>query len=234
MGVVNRNGKKALVRQMFSDLAPDYDRLNRIISFNSDRRWRKRAVGPLFDCKTVLDLCAGTGDMALALLTNPKFEGIVVLSDFALPMLKLAKGKLGRFQGRAFLICADAENLPLKPGVFEGATLGFSLRNLENLSTFAIEANRVLKTGGIGSFLEIAHPSNGLWGKLFYTYFYQLMPKMAGVFTRHRQAYRYLPESLKVFPPQREVAALFLREGFVDSRFENLWGGLAAIYNVKK
>jgi demethylmenaquinone methyltransferase/2-methoxy-6-polyprenyl-1,4-benzoquinol methylase len=228
------NGKKTYVRQMFSDLAPDYDRLNRIISFNSDRRWRRRAVRPLFDCKTVLDLCAGTGDMALALLVNPKFEGIVVLSDFALPMLKLARKKLGRFQGRTFFICADAEKLPFKPEVFDGATLGFSLRNLENLGTFAGEVGRVMKGGGVGSFLEIAHPSNELWGKLFYAYFYQLMPKVAGVFTRHRQAYRYLPESLKVFPPQKEVAALFAREGFAESGYENLWGGLAAIYNVKK
>ncbi|HXF48764.1 MAG TPA: ubiquinone/menaquinone biosynthesis methyltransferase [Verrucomicrobiae bacterium] len=234
MGAANTNGKKALVRQMFSDLAPDYDRLNRIISFNSDRRWRRRAVGPLFDCKTVVDLCAGTGDMALALLTNPEFEGMAVLSDFALPMLKLAKKKLERFQGRAFLVCADAEKLPFKAGVFDGATLGFSLRNLENLSVFAAEARRVLKTGGAGSFLEIAHPSNGVWGKLFYTYFYQLMPKMAGLFTRHRQAYRYLPESLKVFPRQSEVSALFLRESFSESRYENLWGGLAAIYKVRK
>ncbi|MGH8005334.1 MAG: ubiquinone/menaquinone biosynthesis methyltransferase, partial [Limisphaerales bacterium] len=208
------NGKKAYVRQMFSELAPDYDRMNRIISFNSDGHWRRRAVGSLLDCQTVLDLCAGTGDMALALFSNPNFQGIVVLSDFALPMLKLARQKLTKFQGRAFLICADAEKLPFKPEVFDGATLGFSLRNLENLRAFAGEARRVMKAGGSGSFLEIAHPSNGLWGKLFYAYFYQLMPKMAGIFTRHRQAYRYLPESLKIFPPQPEVAALFAREGF--------------------
>ena len=228
------NDKKSYVKQMFSDLAPDYDRLNRIISFNSDRHWRQRAIRPLFGCKMVLDLCAGTGDMALALFSYPQFEGTVVLSDFALPMLKLARKKLGRFQNRAFLVCADAEKLPFKPEVFDGATLGFSLRNLESLSTFAGEARRVMQGGGVGSFLEIAHPSNSIWGKLFYTYFYQLMPKMAGFFTRHRQAYRYLPESLKVFPPQGEVAALFFREGFADSRYENLWGGLAAIYNVRK
>ncbi len=228
------NGKKAYVRQMFSELAPDYDRLNRIISFNSDRRWRCKAVGALVDCKTVLDLCAGTGDMALALFADPGFRGGVVLSDFALPMLKLARQKLGKFQDRVFLVCADAEKLPFKPDVFDGATLGFSLRNLENLSVFAGEVRRVMQAGGMGSFLEIAHPSNGLWGKLFYTYFYQLMPQIAGVFTRHRQAYRYLPESLKVFPPQGEIAALFAREGFAGSRYENLWGGLAAIYNVRK
>ncbi|HLG93979.1 MAG TPA: ubiquinone/menaquinone biosynthesis methyltransferase [candidate division Zixibacteria bacterium] len=228
------NGKKIYIREMFSELAPDYDRLNRIISFNSDRRWRKRAVRPLLGCKMVLDLCAGTGDMALALFSNPDFRGVVVLSDFAVPMLGRARKKLKRFQNRAFLVCADAEKLPFKPEVFDGATLGFSLRNLENLPTFAGDLRRVLKTGGVGSFLEIAHPSNELWGRLFYTYFYELMPRMAGIFTRHRQAYRYLPESLKVFPPQPEVAALFGREGFADSRYENLWGGLAAIYNVRK
>ena len=158
------NGKKAYVRQMFSELAPDYDRLNRIISFNSDRLWRKKAVRGLVDCKTVLDLCAGTGDMALALFSDSRFHGVVVLSDFALPMLKLARGKLTKFQGRTFLVCADAEKLPFKPEVFDGAMLGFSLRNLENLNVFAGEVRRVMQTGGVGSFLEIAHPSNGLWG----------------------------------------------------------------------
>lgn len=228
------NGKKAYVKQMFSELASDYDRLNRIISFNSDRLWRKKAVRSLDDCKTVLDLCAGTGDMALALLCDSRFQGAVVLSDFALPMLKLARKKLTKFKGRTFLVCADAEKLPFKPEIFDGATLGFSLRNLENLNVFAGEVRRVMQPSGVGSFLEIAHPSNGLWGKLFYTYFYQLMPIMAGIFTRHRQAYRYLPESLKTFPPQLEVAALFAQEGFLGSRYQNLWGGMAAIYSVKK
>ncbi len=228
------NGKKARVRQMFSELAPDYDRLNRIISFNSDQRWRRRAVRPLVGCRIVLDLCAGTGDMAVALFSNPNFQGVVVLSDFALPMLKLAHRKLGAFSGRVLIVCADAEKLPFKPEVFDGAALGFSLRNLENLDGFAREARRVLRPGGLGAFLEIAHPANRLWGRFFYTYFYRLMPGLAGIFTRHRQAYRYLPESLKVFPPQEEVAALFVREGFSDSRYENLWGGLAALYNVRK
>lgn len=219
---------------MFSDLAPDYDRLNRIISFNSDRLWRRQAVRPLADCRRVIDLCAGTGDMALALLAHPKFNGTVVLSDFALPMLKLAKKKLSSFAGRALLVCADAETLPFKREMFDGAIQGFSLRNLESLPDFAQEVRRVLAPGGVGAFLEIAHPSNGLWGKFFYAYFYELMPRVAGLFTRHRDAYRYLPASLKIFPPQKEVAALFRREGFGESEFRNLWGGLAAIYRLKK
>ena len=231
---VTSNGKKAHVRQMFSELAPDYDRLNRIISFNSDRRWRRKAAVPLSGCRMVLDLCAGTGDMTLALLAEGQFTGTVVLSDFALPMLRLAREKLISFPGRVLVVCADAEKLPFKQEIFDGTTLGFSLRNLENLDGFAREAKRVLRPGGLGVFLEIGHPSNGLWGKLFYTYFYRLMPGLAGLFTRHRQAYRYLPESLKIFPPQREVAALFKREGFSDSEFQNLWGGLAALYNVRR
>lgn len=228
------NGKKGYVRQMFSDLAPDYDRLNRIISFNSDRRWRKSAVRGLVDCSPVLDLCAGTGDMAAALLSDPKFQGIVVLADFALPMLKRSRLKLAAHAHRVLIVCADAEELPFKPNLFGGAMLGFSLRNLEDLSAFAGEVLRVLKPGGAGSFLEIAHPSGAAWGKLFYAYFYRVMPVVAAVFTRQRQAYRYLPESLKVFPRQKEVSALFAREGFAASGYEDLWGGLAAIYNVRK
>jgi demethylmenaquinone methyltransferase/2-methoxy-6-polyprenyl-1,4-benzoquinol methylase len=228
------NGKKNFVRQMFSDLAPDYDRLNRIISFNSDRLWRNKAARPLAQARCVADLCAGTGDMAMALLSDPKFQGVVVLSDFAFPMLVLAKKKLARFSGRAFLVCADAERLPFKPGVFDGAIQGFSLRNLGSLPDFAREVRRVLAPGGSGAFLEIAHPSNGIWGKFFYTYFYGVMPRFAGLFTRQKAAYRYLPESLKIFPLQKEVAALFKAEGFSASEFDNLWGGLAAIYRVKK
>jgi len=229
-----QNGKKDYVRKMFSELAPDYDRLNRIISFGSDRLWRKRAVRPLVDCRQVIDLCAGTGDMAAALLVNPSFQGTVILSDFAMPMLMLAKKKLAAFSNRAFLVCADAERLPFKSNVFDGAMQGFSLRNLGSLPAFAGEVRRVLSLGGVGAFLEIAHPSNGIWEKLFYIYFYRLMPKVAGLFTRQREAYRYLPESLKVFPPQKEVAALFAAEGFGESTFRNLWGGLAAVYRVRK
>lgn len=232
----NKEGKKSFVRNMFSDIAQDYDRLNRIISFNLDFFWRKKSTEELQNCNLVLDLCAGTGDMASALFSHKNFKGKIILCDFSYEMLVLAKKKLQNYVDKAqiYLVCGDVEKLPFKPETFDGLMLGFSLRNLDSQSDFYRETKRVLKKGGTASFLEIAHPENFLFSKIFYVYFYKWVPFMSQFFTKRRYAYKYLPDSLKVFPKQKEVVKFIKTFDFEEVTYRNVMGGMAAVYKLVK
>lgn len=232
----NQQEKKVFIKKMFDDIAPDYDRLNRIISFYLDFSWRKKSTEFLQNSNLVLDLCAGTGDMALALLSHSDFKGKIVLCDFSWEMLKIAQEKLQKFllENRIFLVCGDVEKLPFKAAMFEGVSLGFSLRNLNSQEDFYQETKRVLKPGGLASLLEIAHPENFLFSKIFYLYFYKWVPRFSRFFTRKRYAYQYLPGSLKIFPKQKEVVNFIKTFDFKDVEYRNIMGGMAAVYKLRK
>ncbi len=232
----NQEEKKVFIQKMFDDIAPDYDRLNRIISFNLDFIWRKKSTEILQNCNLVLDLCAGTGDMALAVFSHPDFKGQIILCDFSWEMLKLAKEKLQKylFEDRIFLVCGDVEKLPFKAEIFDGVSLGFSLRNLNSQKDFYQETKRVLKPGGIASLLEIAHPENFLFSKIFYLYFYRWVPWFSRFFTGKRYAYQYLSGSLKIFPRQKEVVNFIKTFDFREVDYRNIMGGMAAVYKLVK
>ena len=229
-------GKKEFVRQMFSDISPQYDRLNRIMSLNQDQKWRRRTVKSLVKEQLIVDLCAGTGDMSLALLEDNAFQGEIVLVDFNRDMLQLAQAKLSKagFGNRVSYLVADVENLPFKNNAFAGAMQGFALRNLENLERFFSETLRVVKPDKMVSFLEIAHPENKTFQKLFYFYFYNLLPRFTTILTGNGRAYRWLPQSLKEFPLQSEVIEMMSRSGFQKADYENLAGGMVACYQGRK
>jgi len=232
----NKQEKKSFVQKMFSDIAPDYDRLNRIISFNLDNSWRRKSTEELQGFKLVLDLCAGTGDMALALLSHKNFKGKIILCDFSYEMLVLAKRKLQNYADKSqiYLVCGDVEKLPFKTEIFDGLMLGFSLRNLESQTDFYRETKRVLKKGGVASFLEIAHPENFWFSKIFYVYFYKWVPFVSQFFTKGKYAYRYLPDSLRVFPKQKEVMKFMKTFDFKEVNYRNVMGGMAAVYKIVK
>lgn len=236
MADFNQQEKKSFVRKMFSDIAPDYDRLNRIISFNLDYSWRKKSTEVLQNCNLVLDLCAGTGDMSLALFSHKNFKGKIILCDFSYEMLFLAKKKLQDYVDKAqiYVVCGDVEKLPFKLETFDGLMLGFSLRNLDSQTDFYSETKRVLKKGGSASFLEIAHPENFLFSKIFYVYFYKWVPFMSQFFTKRGYAYKYLPDSLKTFPKQKEVVKFIKSFDFEEVTYHNVMGGMAAVYKLVK
>jgi len=224
---------------MFSDIAPIYDRMNRLISLGFDNRWRRKAVSALVPAHRVLDLCAGSGDMSLALLEQNDFTGEVVLCDFNRDMLRLAKRKCslkgrGRFADRTMLVVADAELLPFREEAFDGVTIGFSLRNLSNLEKLSTEIMGTMKKSALAVFLEIAHPENKIVAALFYLYFYKLVPAISKYLTAKEYAYSYLPDSLKDFPRQKELTSLFHRTGFPSVTSSNIWGGIWAIYLLRK
>jgi demethylmenaquinone methyltransferase/2-methoxy-6-polyprenyl-1,4-benzoquinol methylase len=232
-------GKKAFIHKMFSEIAPIYDRMNRLISLGFDNRWRRRAVKPLAKAHRVLDLCAGSGDMAIALLEQKDFVGQIVLCDFNRDMLHLGKRKCsrqdgGRFADRTMLVVADAELLPFKEGSFDGVTIGFALRNLSNLEKLSGEIMRAMKKEGLAVFLEVAHPENKILEVLFHLYFYKLVPTISKYLTSRKYAYRYLPASLRIFLKQKELGNLFNKNGFASVSYSNIWGGVVAIYFLRK
>ena len=229
-----QNSKTKFVTDMFDDIHDKYDFLNTILSAGQDRRWRKLAVKPLPNDGIIIDLCAGGGEMSQAILSRKSFTGTVAVTDISKGMLSLtAKNMNNEFTGRHFLVVCDAEQLPFKNNAFDGATSAFCLRNLSNLPRFTDEVNRCLRPNSIARHLEIAHPPNKLYSMLFNFYFYRLSPIIARLFTAKTYAYKYLPNSLKVFPTQDKVLSI-LGKGWSDSSYKNIMGGISAIYTLKK
>lgn len=236
--VDSENSKKAFVRKMFDDISDRYDFLNRVISFGLDGYCRRKAIARHFQDNHVLDICSGTGDMAIELLRAKDFRGLIVMGDFSMEMHKLAGRKINEFDGgehkeSVCRVCCDAENMPFKANIFDGVVSGYSLRNLGDLRAFGTEIGRVLNPGGKGSLIDVAHPPNKLYAKLFYYYFYKLIPLISRLFTRKKYAYKYLPVSLRTFFKQPEVVER-LTSGGLSGEYENLLGGSAALYKLKK
>jgi demethylmenaquinone methyltransferase/2-methoxy-6-polyprenyl-1,4-benzoquinol methylase len=219
---------------MFDDIHARYDRLNSILSFGQDRRWRKTAVREIPSGGAVIDLCSGGGELALELFSRGEFNGDIILADISFQMMSLYKKILGvKYPGRYFPVLCDVEYLPFKDNVFDGAMSAFSLRNLNDLRQFSSEANRTVKPGGVARYLEIAHPENRFLRTLFELYFYRISPLAARLFTNKVYAYKYLPASLKAFPGQQNVIQI-LCEGWGHCEYKNILGGIAAVYKLSK
>jgi demethylmenaquinone methyltransferase / 2-methoxy-6-polyprenyl-1,4-benzoquinol methylase len=220
------------VRRLFSEIAPRYDLLNHVLSMNVDRGWRRRAVAALrWETRPdgmYLDACAGTFDLSLELARRAGFQGRVVGSDFAFPML--AEG-LPKLAGAPVLpACADALRLPFADGTFDGATVGFGVRNLADLDRGLRELARVLKPGARLVVLEFTTPPNALLRGLYLFYFHRVLPLVGRVVSGHPWAYRYLPESVREFPGPAELAERMRGAGFREASWTLLTGGIAALH----
>ena len=221
---------------MFSTIAPTYDRLNRIISFSLDQRWRRRAVETLAYERapegTYLDLCAGTLDFSAMLAGQPGFRGRVVAADFAVPMLRAGKAKIN---GATVLpVAADALSLPFPDRFFDGMTVGWGLRNLVDLDVGLREVARVLKPGARLAILEMSQPAWRPFGMLVDFYFDHLLPRIGQAISKHRTAYTWLPASTRVFPGAEDLARRLEASGFRDVRFERLLGGSCAMHVARR
>ncbi len=231
------DSNKAYVSQMFSQICGEYDRLNRIISFCLDILWRRRAASKLLSSDLVLDFCAGTGDMATALLSNRSFKGKVILCDFNQDMLEIAQAKLRRagLLGRVFVVVSDVERLPFKSGVSDGAMMGFSLRHIEDLELFFNEIKRVLKKDQRAVLLDVAHPEVKLIRDIYFFYYDRILPKLSRMFSKgHADIYNYLPRSLKRFLRQKELLNMLSEMGFSEAAYTNVLFGAAVIYTLTK
>lgn len=222
--------KRAYVRGIFTAIAPRYDLLNHVLSLNIDRRWRRVAVNELAwgdnPAGTYLDICAGTLDLAATLGNQPAFRGRVFGADFVKPMLELGRGK----SPAVVPVAADALELPFPDGSFDGATVGFGVRNLTDLDRGLREAARVLRPGARLVVLEFTTPPRQPLRALYFFYFRRLLPFIGRLVSKHRNAYSYLPESVLAFPGPDELRARMEAAGFSGVRYQLLMGGICAIH----
>jgi len=210
------------VRTMFDRIAPVYDAMNRAMTLGLDQRWRAetaRAVVSPGD--RVLDACCGTGDLAIA---AQRERGRVTGLDFSERMLERAREKSDQIEW----IQGDALALPFADGAFEAATVGFGVRNLDDLEAGLRELRRVLRPGGRVGILEITRP-RGLLRPFYKLWFDGLVP-LAGKLLPGGSAYTYLPASVRRFPGAKELSELMQDTGFEQVRYRLFAGGIVALH----
>jgi demethylmenaquinone methyltransferase / 2-methoxy-6-polyprenyl-1,4-benzoquinol methylase len=224
--------KAAHVRRMFSSIAPRYDLLNHLLSLNIDRRWRRRAVDLLrwerAPAGLYLDNCAGTLDLSVELATRQGFSGRVIGSDFTYEMLRGGEAKRAALPVSS--VCADALDLPYPDASFDGATVGFGVRNLADLEAGLREMARVLKPGARLVVLEFTTPHWQPFRGLYFFYFLRVLPLVGRLVSRHGSAYSYLPESVLRFPEPGDLARRMERAGFTAVGWKRLTGGIVALH----
>jgi demethylmenaquinone methyltransferase/2-methoxy-6-polyprenyl-1,4-benzoquinol methylase len=224
--------KREYVQRIFSEIAPRYDLLNHLLSFNIDRRWRRLAIASLAWERnprgTYVDLCAGTLDVSAQLAKQPGFNGHVVGADFAEPMLRAGTGK---DSSRSVApVVADALNLPLADASASGAIVAFGIRNVVDLDAGLREVARVLEPGARFVILECAEPPSAIVRGVYHVYFHHLLPLVGGLVSGHRTAYSYLPRSVAHFPSADDLAARMCAAGFTAVEWRALTMGVAAIH----
>jgi demethylmenaquinone methyltransferase/2-methoxy-6-polyprenyl-1,4-benzoquinol methylase len=210
------------VRGMFDRIAPVYDLMNRVMTVGLDQRWRRLAVREVvWPGDRVLDACCGTGDLAVE---AERRGGRVVGLDFSPRMLERARRKSGTIEW----VQGDALALPFAVGAFDAATVGFGVRNLEDLESGLRELARVLRPGGKVAVLEITRP-RGILRPFFRLWFDVLVP-LAGKVLPGGKAYTYLPASVRRFPGPEDLSALMGRSGFGSVHYRLLGGGTVALH----
>jgi demethylmenaquinone methyltransferase/2-methoxy-6-polyprenyl-1,4-benzoquinol methylase len=220
------------VRGMFGRVAHRYDLANHLLSCNIDRYWRAHTVRRTREIllrseARVLDICCGTGDLVLALAK----EGRRVLgSDFCHPMLVAAHRKIARRRAPAVLFESDALALPLRHASLDLITVAFGFRNLANYEAGLAEMRRVLGPGGVAAILEFSQPPNAAFASIYNFYARRILPWIGGAISGSRDAYTYLPESVRKFPTAPELAAMMQSAGFTEVSFEYLTGGIVALH----
>jgi demethylmenaquinone methyltransferase / 2-methoxy-6-polyprenyl-1,4-benzoquinol methylase len=222
--------KRTYVRDMFTAIAPTYDRLNRIISLGLDQRWRRNAVERLEWERApegmYLDLCAGTLDFGAMLAGRRGFRGRIIGADFVPRMLHLGRSKSSRLAP----VAADALALPFPDRTFDGAMVGWGARNLADLDAGLREAARVLKPGARLVILEMTLPPNPALRRLFLFYFQRILPWIGRAISKHTSAYTWLPESTRTFPAPAELARRLEQAGFQGVGYKLHLGGVTAMH----
>ena len=231
------------VRGMFGRVARRYDLLNHLLSFNMDKRWRARTVERIAEVLArpgakVLDLCCGTGDVLLSMeercgaAAEPRAS--IFGSDFCHPMLMEARRKIGAARLHSPLFEADALSLPLAHESLDLLTVAFGFRNLANYQRGLYELERVLKPGGVLAVLEFSQPTNRVFGALYRFFSKYVLPLVGGLISGSRDAYAYLPESIRNFPRPEELAHQMRDCGFSSVDFERMTFGVVALHVAKK
>ncbi len=238
--------KKQQIAKMFDSIAGSYDFLNHFLSLGIDIYWRKKAIGVLsFHLRggrikirggriKILDVATGTADFAIeaAKLNPEKIIGI----DISRKMLNIGREKVKKsgLENKIELILGDSEKLPFKENSFDAITVGFGVRNFENLEKGLREMHRVLKNTGIVVILEFSKPQAFLIKSIFNFYFKNILPFVGKLVSKDKTAYTYLPQSVQKFPDGKDFLTILEKTGFYDVRQTELTFGVASIYVGKK
>jgi len=239
-GVSGEEDASRWVRGMFGRIAGKYDLLNHLLSFNLDKHWRKRTVERVADVLArpgarVLDLCCGTADVLLSMEARRGGANPVILgSDFCHPMLVEAQRKIRARKLHLPLFEADALILPLASSSLDLITVAFGFRNLANYRHGLDELLRVLKPGGVLAILEFSQPTNPVFGGVYGFFSTRLLPFVGGLISGSREAYSYLPESIRKFPGADELTQQMRRAGFASVEFERMTFGAVALHLGRK
>lgn len=228
--------KKEQVAAMFDNIAPKYDFLNQLLSLGIHKGWRRKAIQLLQEKKprTILDIATGTADFAIeAMKLNPdKIVGV----DISEGMLKLGVEKINKLglQNKIELKLGDSESLPFSDNSFDAITVGFGVRNFENLEKGIADIYRVLNRNGMLAVLEFSKPAKFPVKQVYNFYFRYVTPFVGKLFSKDSSAYTYLPESVKAFPAGEEFLKILRKTGFKEAKAISLTFGIASIYIAKK
>jgi demethylmenaquinone methyltransferase/2-methoxy-6-polyprenyl-1,4-benzoquinol methylase len=220
---------RAFVQQRFRHISPWYDFLNSLLSFGLDHYWRWQAVKKLKGIKgIVLDLCAGTLPLSKALVRYTNFRGQIIALDFCQLMLIYGQKKWPK--SSVWPVCGDALCLPLKDRKVEAVMVAFGVRNFTNPLVGLKEMCRVLTPGGKAIILEFSHPYLPLFKRCYFLYLKHLLPKIGGLISKDKEAYKYLADSIERFYQPHKWVELMEKAGFKTVRYEYLTGGIVSIY----
>lgn len=229
--------KKEQVAEMFNNVSPTYDLLNRFMTMGIDTIWRKKAIRALSDLKPqlILDVATGTGDFALEAIRilNPKK---IIGIDISQGMLNVAKEKIKKknLENQFDVQIADSESLPFEDASFDAITVAFGVRNFENLEKGLAEMRRVLKPGGKAIILELSNPTVFPIKQLFHFYFHKFTPALGKLISKDNRAYKYLPESVASFPDGQRFAEIATKAGFHNTKVRPQTFGFCTIYESEK
>lgn len=233
----NKESKGEMVRGMFNDIAPTYDRLNHILSFDIDRLWRKRVVRIVrkLGAKHIMDMATGTGDLAIAMAQ--RIEGSTIYgADFSSEMLAVAQQKIDQLglSERISLTECNAEDIPLADESVDAATVAFGVRNFEHQKEALTEIKRTIRKGGSLIVLEFSNPRCTFVRWCYRLYSHYILPAIGRLVSKHATAYTYLPESIDKFASPEAFSALLAEVGFsrIERRSQSM--GIAHIYIAHK
>ncbi len=226
--------KVTWVRNHFDTIAQKYDMMNTLLSFGIHYLWKRTAINLLGLKKgdAVIDVCGGTGDLSVLAITQVGTSGRVVLYDINRAMMEAGRHKSSHSEERRgiFYVQGDAERISFPSGSFDAAMVGFGVRNLTHLETGLREMHRVLKPGGRFVCLEFSRPTAS-WFRLLYDFYsFRIMPFLGCLIVGSRQAYTYLPESIRMFPSPGELSGLLEEIGFCRVTYRLLTNGIAAVH----
>lgn len=225
--------KKEGIRKLFDNIAPDYDRLNHILSLNIDKGWRRKAVKNLLDTATplnILDVACGTGDFTIEIAQKAPQGSKITGIDLSEGMMKIGREKIKAAGVDAQMVQGDCEQLQYPNDTFHRISVGFGVRNFEHLQQGLCQMHRVLKPGGKLVILELSVPSNPIIRWCYKLYFLKILPAIGGWISGDRGAYEYLPASVLRFPAPDKFAGMLKEAGFTDVGHKALTLGICRMY----